>query len=356
MPGWAWAVLLTAAGLVVADRLVARYGRPDGPRRRTVRPASGGGGPLGELIALFQPGMRHLHEESERQRHDLVVPGDADPAWRVDLEAGTAVVPRPMPPDHTCRLVQVAPTVWTHTAATWSSVSTVVVAPDGTCLVVDPTVTPQDLAALGTELALHGWTTVAGFSTHPHWDHVLWSSALGDGPRWATPEAVAVARSTRDTLVLEAEAVAPGHDHRLTGRLEPLPGDAVPWDGPRAVVLPYPGHCPGSAALLLPEARVLLAGDAVSDREVPLLAPDATDPVGDYRGTLDLLERAATGVEVVVPGHGTACDAAGLRVRLAADRAYLDALEAGDTPPDPRLRDPEQAEVHAEQHRLLHGG
>jgi hypothetical protein len=28
---------------------------------------------------------------------------------------------------------------------------------------------------------------VAGFSTHPHWDHLLWHPRLGDVPRYATP-------------------------------------------------------------------------------------------------------------------------------------------------------------------------
>jgi hypothetical protein len=30
-----------------------------------------------------------------------------------------------------------------------------------------------------------GLPVVAGFSTHPHWDHVLWHSRFGDVPRYA---------------------------------------------------------------------------------------------------------------------------------------------------------------------------
>jgi len=380
MPGWVWAVLAGVALLVVVDRLVARFGRPDrARRRRTPRPTSGGGaGAFGELVAGLAPSVRHLHEESERQRHDLVQPGDADPEWELDLETGVVLRRAPAsdthaeapaggtagpsvgtagpsagtaPRPHACRLVRVAPGVWTATAGTWSSVTTLVVADDGTCLVVDPNVTPAELTGLAAEVAAHGWRVVAGFATHPHWDHVLWSTALGDVPRWATARAVEVAARTHEALVADADAVAPGHDHALTGRLTPVDAGDLPWDGPRAVVVPYPGHCAGSAALLLPGAGVLLAGDALSDREIPLLADpaEADHPLGDYRSGLDVLAAACADVRVLVPGHGTVCDASGLRARLVADRAYLDALASGTHPDDPRLADPEQAEAHHAQ-------
>src|SRR5665647_248645 len=84
------------------------------------------------------------------------------------------------------RLTPVAPGVWTATAATWATLTTVVVADDGSCLVVDPGITVQEVAALAAEIGSRGWRSVAGFATHPHWDHVLWAAALGDVPRWAT--------------------------------------------------------------------------------------------------------------------------------------------------------------------------
>jgi hypothetical protein len=33
---------------------------------------------------------------------------------------------------------------------------------------------------------------VAGFATHPDWDHVLWDAALGDAPRFGTARCAAV--------------------------------------------------------------------------------------------------------------------------------------------------------------------
>lgn len=257
-------------------------------------------------------------------------------------------------------LTEVAPGVWTATARTWSTLSTVVVAPDGRCLVVDPALTVPEIRALAAEIHSRGWRPVAGFCTHPHWDHSLWTDELGDIPRWATPAAVRTSVAHRADILAESRADAPGHDPRIIARLTPLLADAgkVPWDGPRAVVVPYRAHCLGSAALVLPEVGVLIAGDLVSDREVPLLDLDAPDPVGDHQTALHRLEQAAErhGVRVVIPGHGTVTDASGLRERLAADRAYLSALVSGGRCDDPRLDDPWVAGEHDRQALWARGG
>ncbi len=249
-------------------------------------------------------------------------------------------------------LADVAPGVAVATAEIWATTSTLVTAEDGACLVVDPGVSAADLTGLADAVAARGWRVTAGFSTHPHWDHVLWSPRLGDGPRWATPEACTLARETREAILRETDADAPGHDHVLTARLTALPNGAeVPWPGPRALALPYRAHCPGSAALVAPERGLLCAGDLLSDREVPLLDLDASDPVGDHLAAIDVLEAALTthGIRVMVPGHGTVTDATGARERADADRAYLRALVAGGPVDDPRLADPWVAAQHERQ-------
>jgi glyoxylase-like metal-dependent hydrolase (beta-lactamase superfamily II) len=257
-------------------------------------------------------------------------------------------------------LTEVAQGVWTTTARTWSTLSTVVVATDGRCLVVDPALTVAEVRGLAAEIRERGWRPVAGFSTHPHWDHVLWTDDLGAIPRWATPAAVRTSVAHRADILAESRADAPGHDPRIIGRLTPLLADAgnVPWDGPRAVVVPYRAHCLGSAALVLPEVGVLIAGDLVSDREVPLLDLDAADPIGDHQTALQRLEQAAERhrVRVVIPGHGTVTDADGLQARLAADRAYLAGLVSGGCCDDPRLDDPWVAGEHDRQSLWARGG
>lgn len=242
---------------------------------------------------------------------------------------------------HARPLTEVAPGVWTAIAETWTSQTTVVVASDGGCLVVDPGITVAEVQSLALAVHERGWHVVAGFSTHAHWDHLLWASSLGDVPRWATARVAALATRVRAAAASEAEAVAPGHDLEFLGRVTPLPDGAaeVPWDGPQVLVVSHDGHSQGHAALVVPVARVLLAGDMLSDVEIPLLDVDASDAVEDYRTGLDRIE-AAVGthdVTVVVPGHGQVGDAAELTRRLAADRTYLDDVVDGRRSTDPRL-------------------
>ena len=49
-------------------------------------------------------------------------------------------------------------------------------------LLIDPGVHDYEMAALATDLSDSGQTVVAGFSTHPHWDHLLWHARLGAPP------------------------------------------------------------------------------------------------------------------------------------------------------------------------------
>ena len=232
---------------------------------------------------------------------------------------------------------EVAPGVLVATSDLYMTTSTVVTAPDGSCLVIDPAVTVADVGALAAELRARALIPAAGFATHPHWDHVLWSAELGDVPRYASPRAAQAARERQDDLIAESGKSAPGHDPALTGRLTPLlVGETtIPWPGPQARAVIHDGHAPGHAAVFLPGPGVLLAGDMCSDIEIPLLDRTAADPVGDYRAGLDLL--AALPVRLVVPGHGRAGDATEFRRRLAADLRYLADLARGEDFTDPRL-------------------
>ena len=74
---------------------------------------------------------------------------------------------------------EIADGVFVATADLYTTTTTVVVGDDGGCLLIDPAVTVADLAALAGWLTERGLRPVAGWSTHPHWDHLLWSPALG---------------------------------------------------------------------------------------------------------------------------------------------------------------------------------
>jgi glyoxylase-like metal-dependent hydrolase (beta-lactamase superfamily II) len=85
-----------------------------------------------------------------------------------------------------------------------------------------------------------------------------------------------------------------------------------------------------------------------SDVEIPLLDLDSADPFLDYREGLRLLADVP-GVRVVVPGHGHVGDGAEFRRRIAADLAYLDALQGGGDISDPRLTEDWLRAEHARQ-------
>ncbi|GAA0915020.1 MBL fold metallo-hydrolase [Virgisporangium aurantiacum] len=241
-------------------------------------------------------------------------------------------------------LTQVAEGVLIHQSEFLLSNAVVVPGPAGV-LLIDPGVTGAELACLAKDLPQ---TVVAGFSTHPHWDHVLWHADLGAPPRYCT---AACAAAVRDELA-DPDAKANITEHLaeteiagqvpldLYGLVTALPAGSarVPWDGPRVRIIEHQAHAPGHAALVIEEHGVLVAGDMLSDVLVPMLTLDgAADPVEDYLEALRLLADVAGDVDVVVPGHGSVGDADQVRERIERDRAYVLALRAGTEPDDPRI-------------------
>ena len=213
-------------------------------------------------------------------------------------------------------------------------------------LLVDVGITGDEIAEVAAGLGEQELAVVAGFSTHPHWDHLLWHADFGAVPRYGTAQA-AVAISARlaspgwEGMVagmIPADIVDDVPLNELFGRITGLPEGAttVSWEGPETRLITHSAHAAGHAALIV--TRVLIAGDMLSDVLVPILNAMAPDPVGDYLAALDLLEAVVDDVDVVIPGHGSV--GTDLRERIGLDRAYVLALRDGDEPDDPRLRAP----------------
>lgn len=239
-------------------------------------------------------------------------------------------------------MIEVAPGVLVATHPFCATTTTVVVGADGReCLVVDPAVTAEEIDALAADLASRGLAVTGAFSTHPHWDHLLWRPALGGAPRWATAAAAERAQAVVDDNARKAREALPGVDVAWLDRVTALPSGArtVPWRGRSCRVLEHRAHAVGHAALLVDDAGVLVAGDMLSDVEPPLLDLDAAAPWDDYAEALATFEAVAPEVTVLVPGHGHVGDPNELLRRLAADRRYLDGLRDGTASEDPRLTD-----------------
>lgn len=250
-------------------------------------------------------------------------------------------------------LTQVADGVLVHQSEFVQSNAVVVQGRAGV-LLIDPGVHGDEMAALANDLRELGQPVVAGFSTHPHWDHLLWHTGLGSAPRYGTARCAAAVRdelSAAGWQARTAEWIPPDIAEQITwdlfGLITGLPAEAVqiPWDGPRVRIVEHQAHAPGHAALLIEERGVLVAGDMLSDVLIPMLTPpdlaapldDTADPIEDYLAALRLLEGTADDVDVLVPGHGSIGGADQVRARIEQDRAYVHALRDAGVPGDPRL-------------------
>ncbi|WP_349307147.1 MBL fold metallo-hydrolase [Arthrobacter sp. H35-D1] len=87
-------------------------------------------------------------------------------------------------------LRQVAVGVLVHESEFLQS-NTVAVQGRAGVLLIDAGITSAEMATIANDLQELGQPVVAGFSTHPHWDHVLWHAMFGEVPRYGTARCVA---------------------------------------------------------------------------------------------------------------------------------------------------------------------
>jgi glyoxylase-like metal-dependent hydrolase (beta-lactamase superfamily II) len=218
--------------------------------------------------------------------------------------------------------------------------NTVVVRGDTGVLLVDPGIHGNELVALADELIEHGDAVSVGFSTHPHWDHLLWHAGLGSATRYGTARCAATVQARLEIGREMAKESAQDVSLDLFGAIIGLPPgtEYIPWGGPRVRIVEHQAHASGHAALLIENERVLVAGDMVSDILIPLLdLQGGGNPAQDYLDALGRLEDIASGVDIFIPGHGSVGSGDELRRRIDEDRAYVIALRDGHDPLDARL-------------------
>src|SRR5215467_9717774 len=154
-------------------------------------------------------------------------------------------------------LDEVADGVWVRQSEWVLSNATVVRGEHGLIL-VDPGIDGSDLNQLADDLDRLGIPVVAGFSTHPHWDHLLWHPRFGDVPRYATSACAQLATEARERARKMAAESASGIPLELVALVTPLPADGGPVPGE---IIEHQAHAVGHAAVLLADRGVLLAGD-----------------------------------------------------------------------------------------------
>ncbi|KIF66942.1 beta-lactamase [Streptomyces sp. AcH 505] len=230
-------------------------------------------------------------------------------------------------------LKQVADGVWVRQSE-WVWSNSVVVRGEDGLILIDPGINGSELSRLADDVDRLGIPVVAGFSTHPHWDHLLWHPRFGDVPRYATAATSHLASQARERAQAMAAESASGVPLDLVALVTPLPEDGGPVPGE---IIEHRAHAVGHAAVLLADRGVLVAGDMLSDVLIPLLDMRQDDQVGAYEAALDRLDETARHVDVVIPGHGSVAEGPEVAARLAADHAYIDTLRRGVEPVDARL-------------------
>jgi len=199
-------------------------------------------------------------------------------------------------------------------------------------VLVDPGVLPSEIEDIADRVRGAGPAATTLIMTHAHWDHVLGRY------RWPAARVIAHDRFAADlerTMKLihqEADQVASEHGESWKQRFEPFRANervsgqhftkVGPW---RMVFRDAFGHSPSQLSIHLPEQRVLIAADMLSDIEIPLL----NVPAPTYLATLEALAPLFSGgaVETLIPGHGTVAHGAAARERIDRDLRYLEMLE-----------------------------
>ena len=199
----------------------------------------------------------------------------------------------------------------------------------------------EGLALLGVDAS----TVQDVIITHMHYDHVLWHPDLGDVPRWASAGTVEAITSRRQELLEPLVGDIPEDLIALAGHLVPISGPVLDWRGPRAVIHEHDAHALHHIAVEIPDLGLLIAGDMLSDVELPM--PDSADQtLTTYRGGLLSLAAVVERVDRVIPGHGRV--GRDVRERYEQDLAYLDDVDLTGRSADVRIPMDGNVELHAE--------
>ena len=119
------------------------------------------------------------------------------------------------------KLNQVADGVWVRQSE-WVWTNSIAVRGADGLILIDPGIDGSELNQLADDVDRLGIPVVAGFSTHPHWDLLLWHPRFGDVPRYATPGAAQAASEARERAQKMAAQSAPGIPLELIALVTPL--------------------------------------------------------------------------------------------------------------------------------------
>jgi glyoxylase-like metal-dependent hydrolase (beta-lactamase superfamily II) len=232
----------------------------------------------------------------------------------------------------------------------------------GEALLVDSPYFPDELELLPDLLAQAGFEIDGLLATHADFDHLLGRLAfpglpLGLGEATGERLRAEPGAAQRELRSQDAELYVRRPRPLSLGAWQELPLPGRLELGELELELhPTPGHAADGLALMARELELLVAGDYLSDVEIPWI--QAGGSLEGYRETLARLGSLVEAADVVVPGHGSPADRDAALRRLDEDVDYLDALERGDERPalPPGRASRRQREIHRENLDRTHGG
>lgn len=217
------------------------------------------------------------------------------------------------------------PSLWTGQSRFFYTNAGIFVSGSHTCL-VDPNMTPAEMAALRTFLTEQHLFVDLLVLTHYHWDHILGPEVFPGVTVVAhrlLPEVLAGPEG-KSTLAAIADWEAENGIERTQPFVLPTPDRLVADGSVLAVgdlqleVIHTPGHSPDQIALYDAANGTLWASDILSDVEIPFISHS----LAAFETTL--IRLAQLEVAVLVPGHGyPSTTAAAYQQRIAEDRRYL---------------------------------
>jgi glyoxylase-like metal-dependent hydrolase (beta-lactamase superfamily II) len=185
---------------------------------------------------------------------------------------------------------------------------------EGESFLIDSPVLPDELATLPALLEQARFPAPSGLlATHGDWDHLLGrlafpGVALGCAQSTAERLRASPGEAQRELRAFDKSLLIERPRPLALGSVQALPVPGRCAVGDRELELhAADGHTPDGMAIVIPWARVLVAGDYLSTVEPPELGKGSS--VEAYLATLERLRPLVEGAEHVVPGHGPVLNA-----------------------------------------------
>jgi glyoxylase-like metal-dependent hydrolase (beta-lactamase superfamily II) len=205
-------------------------------------------------------------------------------------------------------------------------------------VVVDPGILATELDDLARAVDSASPAAVTLVFTHGHWDHVIGRPWWPNASTLAHDRFAAAVKQDAARTLAEIQKLAAQHGETWERGFTPFRPDVEvsglhftklgSW---RLVARDAFGHADHQLSFHLPDHRMLIAADMLSDVEPPIL----NGPVDAYLDTLRALRPLVAGgaISTLVPGHGSiARTGEAVSARLERDLEYLERLKGEVAP------------------------